>query len=193
MSAHLRQPFPWGDEFPCPLYRRLGEPQGRSGRCTVNNTLAIPAIEPPIPWFNPYGRCTHWTPFLLMDSGHLWIFERNSLKNRGITNRLLLYKYVIGFPKLVVTSTVKFWLAYLLRTRTVEPACDDVSPGAGERPLSKPPPSSVVKTVTEYIGLCDIDASLREREPRSRGTSTVGSRHQAALWRPWLSTLVFVT
>jgi hypothetical protein len=33
-------------------------------------------------------------------------------------------------------------------------------------------------------------ASLRGREPRSRGTSTVESRYQAVQWIPWLGTLV---
>jgi hypothetical protein len=33
-------------------------------------------------------------------------------------------------------------------------ACEDVSPGAEERPFLKPLPSSAVKTVTENTSLC---------------------------------------
>jgi hypothetical protein len=35
------------------------------------------------------------------------------------------------------------------------PACEDVSPGAEERPLWKKLPSSAVKAVTEHKSLCD--------------------------------------
>jgi hypothetical protein len=37
-----------------------------------------------------------------------------------------------------------------------------------------------------------MTARLWGHEPGSRGTATVGSRHQAGQWRPWLITLVVV-
>jgi hypothetical protein len=41
-------------------------------------------------------------------------------------------------------------------------------------------------------GWCEMAASLRGRESRSRGSSTVGRCYQAEQWRPWLRTLVFI-
>jgi hypothetical protein len=51
---------------------------------------------------------------------------------------------------------------------------------------------SLETAVVTVGGWCEMAASLREREPGSRGMSTVGRRYQAAQWRPWLRTLVFV-
>jgi hypothetical protein len=50
-----------------------------------------------------------------------------------------------------------------------------------------------LETIVRRVGSwCEMAASLRGREPGSRGTSTVGSRYQAAHWRPWLRTLMSV-
>jgi hypothetical protein len=41
-------------------------------------------------------------------------------------------------------------------------------------------------------GWCEMTASLQWREPRSRGSSTVGRHYHAVMWRSWLKTLFFV-
>jgi hypothetical protein len=51
---------------------------------------------------------------------------------------------------------------------------------------------SLETAVRRVGGWCEMAASLRGREPRSGGSSTVGRRYQAAQWRPWLRTVVFV-
>jgi hypothetical protein len=51
---------------------------------------------------------------------------------------------------------------------------------------------SLETAVRRVGGWCEMAASLREIEPGSRRTSTVGRRYQAAQWRTWLRTLVCV-
>jgi hypothetical protein len=58
----------------------------------------------------------------------------------------------------------------------------------GQLPLRNSPEMAITR-----VGCwCEMAASLRGREPRRRGTSTVGRCYQAAQWRTWLRTLVCV-
>jgi hypothetical protein len=55
------------------------------------------------------------------------------------------------------------------------------------------PERESTETAVRRVGdWCEMAASLRGREAGNRGSSVVGRRYQAAQWRSWLRTLVFV-
>jgi hypothetical protein len=116
----------------------------------------------------------------------LWNQQRQPLLGNGSANTSVARQWFNSRHLMAATdthTTIEELLEAVFSVRSVRRLYNE-----DQLPLRE----SLESAVRSVGGWCEMAASLRGREPGNRGTSTVGSHYQAALWRPWLRTLVFV-